>query len=111
MAGGLKPDAHVAQRDRLVPAQRLLAEAGVALAQPRPHHRQRVGRRQHGAMARAGVIGVAVGDHRAVHRPQRIDEESARLAEQAVGQDFQPGRGMRHRAYVGSRGGFDQPGH
>ena len=37
-----------------------------------------------------------MGDHRPVYRPQRIDEEAARLAEQAGGQDFQPGLGMRH---------------
>ena len=31
-------------------------------------------------MAGTGVIGVRMGDHRAVHRPRRIDEEAAGLA-------------------------------
>jgi hypothetical protein len=32
------------------------------------------------AVAGAGVVGMAVGDQRARHRPDRIDEEIARRA-------------------------------
>ena len=79
-----------------MPAERLLRDRRHSLAQPRAHHRQRVGGGQHGTMARARVVGVAMRDHCPVYRPQRVDEEAARLAEQAGGQDFQPGLGMRH---------------
>ena len=42
-------------------------------------------------MAGTGMIGMRMGDHRAVHRPGRIDEEAAGLAVKALRQDAQPG--------------------
>ena len=94
MAGGGKPDPHFAQGDLFMPPQCLVR--GAAVTQPRAHDRQCVGCRQHRAMAGARMIRVAMRDHRPIHRPQRVDEEPARLAEQAVWQYFQPCRGMRH---------------
>ena len=92
----LQPQVHVADAEPLAPAQRLLCAAGPVLAQARAHQRQSVRTGEHRLMARARVIGVRVGNHRTVHRPQRIDEEAARLAVEALRQGLQPGRGMRH---------------
>ncbi len=49
------------------------------------HDRQGLGRGDHHAVAGAGVVGVAVGDHRPVHRPHRIDEEIAGRAIESLG--------------------------
>ena len=97
-------------RSALAPAQRLLRLARAVLAQPGAHQRQRIGGRQHRAMAGPRVIRMGVRHHRAVHRAQRIDEEAAGLAKQALRQDFQPGLGMRcHRFYVGPRRAVAKP--
>jgi hypothetical protein len=69
---------------------------GAVITQASAHDRQRIGRRQDGAMPGARVVGVAVRDHRSIHRTQRVNEKSPRLAEQTAGQHFQPCRGMRH---------------
>ena len=98
MPGRLQPDTHVADAQRLAPVQRLLRLPCPLLAQPCAHQRQRVGARQHRAMAGTRVIGMRVGDHRAVHRPGRIDEEAAGLAVQPLRQDAQPVRRMQHDA-------------
>ena len=45
-------------------------------------------RRQHRAVAGAGMVGMAVRDQRARDRPDRIDEEIARAGSRAL-----PGRG------------------
>src|SRR5262245_34404439 len=59
---------------------RLLGEI-VAVAQP--HEIERRLRRQHGAVAGAGVVGMAVGDERPLDWPGRIDMEGTELAAQA----------------------------
>ena len=57
---------------------------------------------KYGAAAEARVVRMAVGDDGAVDRMQRVDEESARLAEQALRQHLQPCFGMRHAKSCGA---------
>ena len=59
MARGDEADLDVADLDAFTIGNRLPVLVAVA----DPHDRQRFGRRQHRAMAAAGVVGVAVGDH------------------------------------------------
>ena len=72
----------VAEPDLLAIADRL-RRAGEILAIAQPHHVQRFLRRQHRAVAGAGMVGMAVGDHGALDRADRIDVEAAGLAAQA----------------------------
>ncbi len=60
--------------DSLAIFQRLAMPAEVR-AIARLHDRQGLGRGHHRAVAGAGVVGVAVGDDRPLHRPHGIDEE------------------------------------
>src|ERR1700743_2311793 len=70
----------------------------VAIAQP--HHVERFLRRQHRAMAGSGMIGMAVGDDRALDRPYRIDMEAAGLAAESGGDGHQ--NVLRaHAPYIG----------
>ncbi len=83
------------RRDALAPAP---AAAG---ARPAPSPRRarmmaRVGRAgQHGAVAGAGVVGMAMGDDGALDRTQRVDEETTRGAVEPCGQRGEPGFGVR----------------
>ncbi len=61
---------------------RFLGEIGAATDR---HDGERLFGRKDFAMARARVIGMAMGDERARHRPQRIDIEIASLAIEAGG--------------------------
>ena len=61
-----------------------LALAGEVLSVAGRHDRQGLGRGGHGAMARAGVVGVAMGDHGPVHGADRVDVEVSRRAVEAV---------------------------
>ena len=95
--GRRQPDADAVLRHLLAGADRLLRVARPALAHARPHDGQRLGRRQDGAVAGPGVVGMAVGDHRAFHRAHRVDGEAAGQAVQALGRDPEPGfRVRRH---------------
>jgi hypothetical protein len=96
MAGRLQPQPHVADVERFAPTQRLLRLARATLTEPGRHQGESVGARQHAAVSRSGVVGMRMGDHRAVHRSQRIDEEPARFAPEPLRQDFQPCRRVRH---------------
>jgi hypothetical protein len=79
MAGGMEFYRHVAQLDFFAISDRLrTARKIVAVAQT--HHVERLLRRQHRAMARSGVVGMAVGDHGALDRPHRVDMKAAGLA-------------------------------
>ena len=49
------------------------------------HDVQGLRRRQHRPVAGAGVVGVAVGDHRARHRTHRVDVEVAGRAIEPLG--------------------------
>ena len=80
--GRMERDAHAVQRHRLAQPDSL-RRAGEILAVAQPHHVERFLRRQHRAVAGAGVIGMAVRDHGALDRPGRIDEKAAARAEQA----------------------------
>jgi hypothetical protein len=81
-------DPDVAERHFLAVADRLRRSRKiVAVAQP--HHVERFLRGEHGAMARPGVIGMAMRDHGALHRAHRIDMEAAGLATQAGGNGHQ----------------------
>ena len=79
-----------------------LGRAGEVRAVAQRHDVERLARRQHRPMARAGVVGMSVRDKRAVHRPDRIDEEIA-------GRAIKPFRaGMKqvagaHRLNIGVR--------
>ncbi len=83
-------------RQHLAVGERLLLGAGAVLAHAHAHDGERFGAGEHVGVAGAGVVGVGVGDDGAVHRAHRVDVEAAGLAEQAVGEDFQPGVGVRH---------------
>ena len=60
--------------------------AGALRPHARLHDLDGLARGEHGAVAGAGVIAMAVGDDGAIDRARRVDEEAARLAkEPAVG--------------------------
>ncbi|MGY4600686.1 hypothetical protein ACVWXL_008432 [Bradyrhizobium sp. GM22.5] len=78
MAGRVKLRADVAEPDLLAIVD-CLGGAGKILAIAQPHHVQRFLRRQHRAVAGAGMVGMAVGDHGPLDRPDGVDMEAARL--------------------------------
>ena len=84
VAGGDQRHGHAVMGRRLAPGDGLSAD-GEFLAIAFGHDRQGLGRGQDGAMTGAGVIGVAMGDHRPVHRPDRIDIKIARRAVESRG--------------------------
>ncbi len=69
-------DGDVAERQPLAIGDRL-GRSGEAFAIARRHDRQRFPGRQHAAVAGAGMVGMAVGDECALHRPGRVDVEVA----------------------------------
>ena len=104
MAGGMEFDGDVAEPDFLAVANRLgAAREIVAIAQP--HHVERLLGRQHRAMAGSGVVGMAVGDHGALDRPDRVDMEAAGLAAQAGGDGHQDVL-RAHLGYIGGIAAF-----
>ena len=82
MTGRVKADADVVELKSFAVADSLRA-AGEIVAIAQPHHVERFLRRQHRAVAGAGVIGVGVGDQGALHRPHRIDVKIAEPATKA----------------------------
>ena len=88
MAGRVKLHLDVAEPDLLAIGDRLRT-AGKVVSVAQPHHVERLLRGQHRAMAGAGMVGMAVGDHRALDRPHRIDMKAAGLASQAGGNGHQ----------------------
>ena len=82
MAGGMERDADAAEVDAFAVADRLRG-AGKVLAVAQAHQIERFLRRQHRAMARAGMIGMGVSDQRPLDRPCRIDVEGTELAAHA----------------------------
>src|SRR5215212_1846286 len=66
-----------------------LRTAGEVVAVAQTHHIKRLLGRQHRAMARSGVVGMAMGDHGALDRPYRINMEAAGLAAQPGGHRYQ----------------------
>jgi len=71
----------------------------IAIAQA--HHVERLLRGQHRTMARPGVVGMAMGDHGALHRPDRVDVEAAGLASQ-TGRDGHQDVLRAHVSYITS---------
>ena len=88
MAGRMEFHLDVAEPDLLAIGDRLRG-AGKIVAIAQPHHVERLLRGQHRAVAGAGMVGMAVGDHGPLDRPHRIDMETARLAAQAGGSGHQ----------------------
>src|SRR6201992_2124283 len=95
----MKFQGEVAEPDFLAVADRLRA-TGKIVAIAQPHHVERFLRRQHCAMAGPGMIGMAVGDDRALDRSYRIDMEAAGLAAQAGGDGHQDVL-RAHASYIG----------
>src|SRR5262249_43972193 len=82
--GRMQAHARAAERHRLAVAHRLRG-AGEIFAVAQPHQVERLRRSQHRAMARARVVGMAVGDYGLVDWPGWIDVEAAKLAAYAGG--------------------------
>ncbi len=94
VAGGMERDGDAVDVERLAEGQFLPLRGGV-LAVAGLHDGDGVGRRQHGAVAGAGVIGVAVGDDGAGARLRRVDEDidggDAEVSlEEGLGHGFTP---------------------
>ncbi len=93
VAGGRQADLDIVAAERLAVAHRLGSAAEV-LAVAGGHDLQRLGGGDHHAVAGPGMVGVAVGDHRPIHRPHRVDEEIAGGAVEPLGlwaeQGFRP---------------------
>ena len=75
-------DFDVAEPNFLAIAHRLCA-AGEIVAVAQLHHVERFLRGEHGAMAGPGMVGMAVGNHGALDRTDRVDMEAARFAAEA----------------------------
>ena len=99
MASGFERDLHGAERNGFA-VTRGLAGAGEVFTAADRHDRERFGRRQDGAVAGAGMVGVAVGDDGALHRLHRIDEEIAVGTVKTAGLWFEQ-RSCHHRTIVG----------
>ena len=82
VAGRMERHLHAAEIDALAIARRL-RRAGEILAVAQPHQVERFLRRQHRAVAGAGMVGMGVGDQRPLHRPRRVDVKAAELAAHA----------------------------
>ena len=82
MAGRRKAHLHVPDPDRLAQPG-LLPRITKRIAVADGHDAQGLGRGQHAAVAGPRMVGVAVGDQRAGHRPGRIDVEAPERAVQA----------------------------
>jgi hypothetical protein len=80
--GRVELDRDVAEPQLLAIGDRLRA-TGEIVTIAQPHHVERFLGSQHRAMAGPCMIGMAMGDHGTLHRPHRIDMETARLAAQA----------------------------
>ena len=82
MAGGMERDFGAVEVDAFAIGDRL-GRAGEILAIAQPHQVERFLRRQHRAMAGAGMVGMGMRDQRPLDRPRRIDMEGAELAAHA----------------------------
>ena len=96
MAGGMERDVDAVERRRSRHSAIGLRRAGEILAVAQPHQIERLLRRQHRAVAGAGVVGMGMRDQRPLDRPRRVDMEAAGLAAHA-------GR-RRHQDVFGAHG-------
>ena len=100
MAGRVEGGGDAVQGDGLAVADRL-RRAGEILAIAQPHDVEGFLRRQHGAVAGPGMVGMAMRDQRLVDRTGRVDVKAAGLAADA-GRCRQKQVFGTHRAYIGS---------
>src|SRR5450631_2310947 len=84
MAGRMKFYADVAKPEFLAIGDGLGAP-GKIVAVAQPHHVERLLGCQHRAVARPGVVGMAVGDHGALDRARGVNMEAAGLAAETGG--------------------------
>ena len=82
VAGGVERHFRAAEIDAFAVADRL-GRTGEILAVAKPHEIERLLRRQHRAVAGAGMVGMGVRDQRPLDRPRRIDMKGAELAAHA----------------------------
>ena len=82
MAGGVERDRGAVERHTLAIGDGL-RRAGEVRAVAQPHQIERLLRRQHGAVAGAGVVGMRVRDQCPLDRTSRVDVEAAGLAAHA----------------------------
>ena len=101
MTGGMERDFGAAEIDAFAIADRLRS-SGETLAVAQPHQVEGLLRRQHRAMAGAGMVGVGMGDQRPLDRPGRVDVEGAELAAYAGRRRRQDVFGP-HRHQISSR--------
>ena len=81
MAGRVQADAHTLVHHRLAIGQALQVQGR---AQAAAQHAGADGGGQHMAVAGTGMVGMGMGDHRAVHRAPGVDVEVTRCAVQAL---------------------------
>ncbi len=82
MAGGMEGHGDAIDGDGFAITDRL-RRAGEIIAVAQPHHVQRFLRRQYGAVAGAGMVGMGMRDQRPLDNSRRIDMKAAALAAQA----------------------------
>jgi len=82
MAGGMKCHRDAAELKAFAVGDGLRG-AGEIVAVTQPHQIESFLRRQHRAVAGAGMVGMGMGDQRPLDRPRRVDKETARLAAHA----------------------------
>ena len=98
MAGGVKPHSHIPDPD-LRAQTGGLSGAGMVSAIADRHDVEGFRRRQHVAVAGAGMVGVAVGDQRPVDIAHRINEKTAwRTVKPLAARDQQVFRFHCHRS-------------
>jgi hypothetical protein len=79
VAGRMKAHRHAVEGERRPIADRLRG-AGEIFAVAQPHEVECLRCREHGAVARPGMIGVGMGDQGARNRANRVDVKSTRPA-------------------------------
>ncbi len=82
MPGGVQRNLRAGKADAFAVGQGL-RRAGEILPIAQPHQVERLRRCQHGAMPRAGVVGMGVNVDGALDRPGRVDMEAAAFAANA----------------------------
>ena len=90
VAGGVQAEFGTAQFQRFAVGEFVLHFFCVFLAVAGAHDGEGFGRGIHRAMPRAGVVGVAVGNHRPLHGARGVDVEIAGLAIWALGANLDP---------------------
>ncbi len=108
MAGGVEAHVDPAEPQPLAIADRL-DRAGEVGSVAQPHQVERLRGRQHGAVARAGVVRMPVGDQRPLDRARGIDVEGALPAAQPGRRGAQKFLGA-HDAEIWHRGAIARPG-